>query len=65
MLFRLMFEEEQRLGTGSNISDAKELDRILLGTTKTSGNNVVGRNGEYGKRPLSAYNAKSVSESER
>ena len=49
-----MFEEEQRLGKGSSISDAKDLDRILLGTTKP-----------VGKRPLSAYNAKSNYESNR
>lgn len=60
-----MFEEEQRLGKGFNISDAKELDQLLLGATKKSGIQGMSRNGEYGKRPLSAYNAKSTSESER
>ena len=55
-----MFEEEQRLGKGFTISDERELDQLLLGANKKSG--IQGINS---KRPLSAYNAKSTSESDR
>ena len=55
-----MFEEEQRIGKGFTISDEKELDQILLGANKSSG--LQGLNN---KRPLSAYNAKTTSESDR
>ena len=52
-----MFEEEQRIGKGFTISDEKELDQILLGANKSSS---IGN-----KRPVSAYNAKTTSESDR
>ena len=55
-----MFEEEQRIGKGFTISDEKELDQMLLGANKSSG--IQGLNN---KRPLSAYNAKTTSESDR
>ena len=62
---RLMFEEEQRLGKGFKLCDAKELDRILLGTAKSCRNLTIGKNGESGKRPLSAYNAKTIPDDSR
>ena len=55
-----MFEEEQRLGKGFTISDERELDQLLLGANKK-----CGTQGINSKRPLSAYNAKSTSESDR
>ena len=55
-----MFEEEQRLGKGFTISDEKELDHLLLGANKKSGIHGINT-----KRPLSAYNAKCTSESDR
>ena len=55
-----MFEEEQRIGKGFTISDEKELDQILLGANKSSAIHGIGN-----KRPVSAYNAKTTSESDR
>ena len=55
-----MFEEEQRLGKGFKLCDARELDQILLGTATSCHNLAIGKNGESGKRPLSAYNAKTI-----
>ena len=60
-----MFEEEQRLGKGFKLCDARELDQILLGTAASCRNLTTGKNRESGKRPLSAYNAKSILDSIR
>ena len=59
-IFRLMFEEEQRLGKGFTISDERELDQILLGANRQNEIPTINN-----KRPLSAYNAKTNSENDR
>ena len=61
-----MFEEEQRLGKGNTLSDSKTLDKLLLGSSSLPQSKVVRRNNQTGKRPVSAYNAKTIySDSDR